>query len=307
MLLAPVALFTYNRPEHTLKTLEALSKNPLAENTDLYVFIDGAKKPEDQKNINEVEQIIKSKKWCGRVIIKKSEKNLGLFNSVTKGINSVLENHDKIIVLEDDLITAQGFLTYMNKALDKYASTKKVMHISGYQYPVKFEGKESLFHRRTTSWGWATWKDRWAKFEMDADKLKEEVIKKSIKQFNIDGTTNRFGMLEKEQNHIMKSWAIRWAATVFINNGLVLWPYKSLIQNIGHDGSGVNCDPTEWYTVNFDPELFINDFPEQIKEDEAYLKVIKSYYNKMNKSERESFRKLKYYIKRLMDFAFESA
>ena len=41
---APVILFTYNRPEHTRRTIEALAKNELAQDTELFVFSDAAKK-----------------------------------------------------------------------------------------------------------------------------------------------------------------------------------------------------------------------------------------------------------------------
>ena len=51
---APVVLFTYNRPEHTRNTIEALAKNQLADQTDLYVFSDAAKKAGD---VGKVEQI----------------------------------------------------------------------------------------------------------------------------------------------------------------------------------------------------------------------------------------------------------
>jgi hypothetical protein len=40
---APVALFVYNRPDHTARMLEALAANGLAADTDVTIFCDGAK------------------------------------------------------------------------------------------------------------------------------------------------------------------------------------------------------------------------------------------------------------------------
>jgi len=41
--LAPIVLFTYNRPWHTMQTVEALKKNELAQESELFIFSDGWK------------------------------------------------------------------------------------------------------------------------------------------------------------------------------------------------------------------------------------------------------------------------
>ena len=51
---APVALFVYNRPEHTRRTIASLQKCSLAERTQLYVFSDGPKDEADQIKVAEV-------------------------------------------------------------------------------------------------------------------------------------------------------------------------------------------------------------------------------------------------------------
>jgi len=40
MSLAPIILFAYNRPDHTRRTLEALSANLLADQSELFIFAD---------------------------------------------------------------------------------------------------------------------------------------------------------------------------------------------------------------------------------------------------------------------------
>ena len=37
------------------------------------------------------------------------------------------------------------------------------------------------------------------------------------------------------------SWAIVWYLSVFMRQGLTLFPIRSLVGNIGFDGSGTNC------------------------------------------------------------------
>jgi hypothetical protein len=53
--LAPIALFVYNRLEHTKKTLETLKRNILAEKSELYVFSDGLKRKKDEKKLEKLE------------------------------------------------------------------------------------------------------------------------------------------------------------------------------------------------------------------------------------------------------------
>ena len=55
---APVILFTYNRPEHTRRTIEALAKNELAQDTELFVFSDAAKKEADRGKVQEIRDYV---------------------------------------------------------------------------------------------------------------------------------------------------------------------------------------------------------------------------------------------------------
>jgi len=41
--LAPIVLFVYNRPDHTRQTVEALQKNELAKESELFIYSDAAK------------------------------------------------------------------------------------------------------------------------------------------------------------------------------------------------------------------------------------------------------------------------
>ena len=113
MSLAPIVLFVYNRPQHTLKTLEALMQNELAEMSELFIFCDGPKADatkQDQERINEVRELVKKKNWCKKVIIRESQVNKGLADSIVAGVTEIVNRYGKIIVLEDDIVTSKGFL-----------------------------------------------------------------------------------------------------------------------------------------------------------------------------------------------------
>ena len=111
--LAPIVLFVYNRPKHTRQTLEALAQNELASESVLYIYADGPKENANEEVISlisETREVVKSKKWCKEVQIIESNINKGLAESVILGITEVINKHEKVIVLEDDLIISPYFL-----------------------------------------------------------------------------------------------------------------------------------------------------------------------------------------------------
>lgn len=241
--LAPIVLFVFARPHHTRRTLELLARNALAKQSLLYIFADGLPKDaslEKIKSICEVRDIIRLKKWCGRVEIFESGVNRGLAASILRGVQFATKRHGRAIVLEDDLETSSGFLTYMNDALDTYEKDRRVMQVSGFNVKTKRWAPETGFLRVSTSWGWATWDRAWQFYNNDAAALLEQ-IRPRREQFDLDGCSFHFEELERNVNGDLETWAVRWYASIFLNNGLCLYPRKSLVRNIGFDGTGENC------------------------------------------------------------------
>lgn len=243
---APVILFVYNRPEHTRSTLESLSANAGAGETDLYIHCDGAKaeaSEQERECVRQVRSIIREKPWCGRVTIIESETNRGLGPSIVQGVREVLARHGSVIVLEDDLLLAPGFLRYMNDALRCYENDDEVMHVSGYMFPVKAELPETFFLRLTSSWGWATWQRAFAKYEPDAGKSLERLEQQNLLgTFNLDGAYDYVAQLRANAAGRLQTWAVRWYASLLLNGGLGLFPRQTLVKNIGFDGTGTHCD-----------------------------------------------------------------
>jgi len=256
--LAPIAFFAYNRPDHTRQALEALSRNRLADESALFIFIDGPKagaSDEAKAQLEEVKKIAAEKKWCKEVTINESDTNKGLFKANIEGLTTVINEFGKVIAMEDDVIVSSGFLTYMNDALDFYENTPSVMHVSAFtrtdlQTAVDKIKESTYFFYHTHTWGWGTWKRAWDKFNPDALAVKKAVTAKgNIKKLNMDHTFEFYwGLKAVTKNQF--SWNTIWHSVVFLNDGLCLYPKKSLAQNIGHDGSGTNCLPDERYNMN---------------------------------------------------------
>lgn len=282
--LAPIVLTVYKRPWHTEQTLKALHANDLADQSILYVYSDGPKHlalEEDLKLIEEVRQLVNSKQWCKEVHLVESSENIGLVSSFVKSITEVVNKHGKVIVLEDDQITSKGFLKYMNEALVLYKDDEKVMHVSGYMYPSKFKSKETTFFINVQSCpGWGTWKKAWAHYNHDAkDHLKYFGQNKKLrKKFDIEGHAYYFKQLELNAGPVHYSWAVRWYASCLRAEGLSLFPARSLVKNIGLDGTGEHCDPTNMYDVETVDYLAIQKIP--LIENKKIRKSVDLFYKK---------------------------
>lgn len=245
MALAPIIVFGYNRPWHLEQTLEALSRNELANLSDLFIFCDGPKpdaSAEQLQQIGQTRMIAHKKIWCKSVSVIESDVNRGLATSIITGVTEIVQRFGTVIVLEDDMITSPGFLRYMNDALRTYKDDPKVMHITGYMFPVKHQDRlpETFFYEVPQCWSWATWDRAWQYFSDDIDAL-YDYWSNDWKRFNHWGDHSLQDQLEANHNRTLRTWFVKWHAMVLKMDGLTLWPHKSLVHNIGFDGSGENC------------------------------------------------------------------
>jgi hypothetical protein len=248
---APIALFTYCRLDHTVRTLESLARNYLAKDSDLIVFSDAANSEAQDNKVQEVREYINKIKGFKSVTIVEREVNLGLAGSIIDGVTSIVNKYGRIIVLEDDMVTSKYFLTYMNEALEKYADDERVVSIHGYVYPVKQSLPEAFFLPGADCWGWATWSRGWTYFNSDGQFLLDELKRrKLIRAFDHNGAFHFYKMLEGQVKGINDSWAVRWYASAFLAGKLTLYPGRSLVHNIGNDGSGTHCGESTDFDTN---------------------------------------------------------
>lgn len=245
---APVAIFVYNRMDHLKKMMDLLEKNLLVTESELYIFSDGGKNEADTEKVKGVRQWIheyEKKSQFKTVHIFEKEHNCGLANSIINGVSQIFEKHDRVIVLEDDLLVAKFFLKYMNEALDYYEKEKNIWSISG--YTPNLEGlltyeKDVYLNYRPYSWGWATWKNRWELVDWQVKNYKRERFNRNIRKKFMRGGNLMPSMLRAQMNGKVDSWYVRWAYEASKRDMLTVYPAKSLVQNIGLDGSGTHCD-----------------------------------------------------------------
>jgi len=239
---APIALFVYNRQYHTQRTVEALQQNELAKESDLIIFSDGPRLEVQAEKVDKVREYIRQIDGFKSVTIVERKANFGLARSIIDGVTMTVSKYGRIIVLEDDMVTSRFFLTYMNEALEKYATNERVVSIHGYVYPVVQPLPEAFFLPGADCWGWATWSRGWACFNSDGQFLLDELKRrKLIGAFDYNGAYLYSKMLEGQIKGTNDSWAVRWYASTFLAGKLTLYPGRSLVHNIGNDNSGTHC------------------------------------------------------------------
>jgi len=247
MAFSPVVLFVYNRPWHTKQTVEALQKNKLAEESELFIYSDAAKNGAAEQAVSEVRDYIGSVDGCKSVTIIEREKNWGLADSIIDGVTTIINQYGRVIVLEDDLVTSPYFLKFMNDALDTYKGVENIYSITGFSFSSRFMrfprdfDDDVYLNIRPMSWSWGTWKSEWEGVDWDVLDFNDFIASlKKTDQFN-QGGTDLTKMLKMQMNGQLDSWYIRWTYDAFKKGKLTVYPRVSFINNVGHDNTGVHC------------------------------------------------------------------
>jgi hypothetical protein len=281
---APIVVFAYNRTDHLSRTLAALAANELALGTEVTIFCDGPKSSEAREAVEATRAVARSARGFKSLRTVERDANMGLANSVIAGVTEICGAHGRVIVVEDDLVTAPTFLRFMNDALDRYEHDSRVGSIHGYWYPVDKPVPETFFLRGASCWGWATWSRGWQVFERDGAKLLNELRSRGLtRAFDLDGAMAYTKMLEAQIAGRNNSWAIRWHASTFLAGLLQLSPGRSLVRNIGFDGSGTHCDDSGAFDVSpVGAPVQLRDIP--VEQSEVARAALIHYYNTTRRS-----------------------
>jgi GT2 family glycosyltransferase len=252
---APVALFVYNRPDHTRQTVAALAANRFADETPLHVFSDAPRHEVSRQSVEDVRSFIRTITGFQSVTIIERPTNYGLARSIIDGVTGLCEKYGCVIVVEDDLVTSSRFLSFMNEALTCYERDARVVQISGHiaHVPEFARRTEALFVPFVTSWGWGTWERAWKLFEPSAqgwEKIRDDGALR--KRFNLDDHFDYATMLQMQLDGKIDSWAIRWYLSVFLKGGMALFPPRSFVRNIGFD-SGTHGSRVLRWTLSRQP------------------------------------------------------
>ncbi|MFD2570789.1 hypothetical protein ACFSUS_09110 [Spirosoma soli] len=289
--LAPILIFTYKRYDTLYHTISALQKNILAKESCLFIFSDSPKTSEDLDKVIEVRKFVKNISGFKEIVIHEADENTGLANSIINGVSQVINNYGKAIVLEDDLVTSENFIMYMNQALDYYLYNEKIFSISGFTMPLNILNRQDIyFTMRASSWGWATWKDRWNVIDWTVhDYLDFKSNSKDRVLFNKMGSDLSF-MLDRQMAGKINSWAIRWCYHQFKHGLYTVYPATSKVLNIGletPEATHTNERYNRFKTTLDTSDCTVFNFHTDIKLDE---KIIKQFVRPYSVPERIKYK-----------------
>lgn len=291
--LAPIIMFVYNRPDMTQNTLNSLVQNKEAQESDIFIFADGPKVDMPAvklENLKKVRALLAQQKGFKSITIRTSEVNRGLAYSVIAGVTEVVNQYGKAIIVEDDRTLSPYFLQFMNDALTVYEEDEKVSSIGSWNYfYLPPENAENFFLRHPDVGAWATFKRAWDLFNPDADYLIQEIKRKNMaKAFNMENSIDLMKMLYRQKNGQVDSWAVRWTASVMLQDKLTFYPQRSLSSDDGQtEGTHFKGDEL-FYGKNLElsqTPIIVRkktpvETPEAVK---AYVRYHKKHHSLLNK------------------------
>jgi hypothetical protein len=242
--LAPIALFVYNRPEHTARTIAALARCPEAPRCDLHVFADGPRQGQPTAAVEQTRRVARSAVGFRSVTVVERERNMGLSRSIIQGVSEVLAGADRAVVMEDDLEVQADFLVFLNAALEHYRERSEVWSISGYMYPVVLDpafGCDCLLYRRFSCWGWATWADRWSRVGWNVPAREDFLGHRDLFRLMSRAANDLPEIMLDRIDELNDSWSILFTYAQVQAGGFSVHPVRTLARNTGFDGSGTHA------------------------------------------------------------------
>jgi hypothetical protein len=291
----PIAVFTYNRPDHARRALKALERCSHLDECEVFIYSDA---PQRTGHVTGVEQTRKAihewaNKHSARVV--QRDVNLGLARSIVDGVTTLTSIYERVIVLEDDLVVSPDFIQYMLGGLERYRDDEQVMQISGFMYNVGMQSpKDAFFLPSTSTWGWAIWERAWKHFDWDASGAAELLANANwCQDFDMRGSYPYSTLLSQRLRGENDSWGVVWYYCVYQRNGLVLFPGRSLVWNGGFDGTGIHSGRRRFSQPalrEFEQPRYTNQirYPDQTAVDEVMMEATRQFLRHLQVSGKPS-------------------
>ena len=274
-----IGVIAYSRPDHLKKLFSSLRDQGVQ---NFSVFVDGSDDYSIRKKQEKIFELINKIDWAKVKLIVRP-KNLGLRRSIITSVTEILSEYESVILLEDDTIPKPGFFEYMVKVLNDYRQYPHIRGVCGYQIPTLFTNTShinSYCLSRFIPWGWGTWRDRWLDYETNIHTLINKVLESGIKDELPEDIKTYIGNDPSflDSNEV---WSINWSLIHYLTNTYSVFPSRSLISNIGFDGTGVHCAETNEFDIN-DNNNLVNEIniEEKPEFNSKYDGIVNAYLEK---------------------------
>ena len=272
-----IAVFAYNRPSHLRRVLIALEDYKINK---IFVFLDGPRNINDKINQKEIKYTLNRNKRI-KITLVTRKKNFGLKKSIISGLDFLSNFYKKIIIIEDDCIPRKEFFAFINANFKFNLMRDEVACICGYQSPnihnEKSKKISTLLLNFFIPWGWAILSKSWLEYRKNFKFIlkKKNLLKKKIPKILLK-------LIEINEKN-KKIWSIDFMVYNFIKKKFYIFPSKSLVKNIGFDGSGINSKISFNFNTRYSPSNNMECNPvtkkKFINEQKKFiLKNLKYYY-----------------------------
>lgn len=233
----PLLFLVFNRIDTTKKVFEAIKR---AKPEKLYIASDGPRESVEgeREKVDQVRNFLSENiDWACEVKTKFRAQNLGCKYSVAGAIDWFFQHEESGIILEDDCLPNESFFKFCDTLLDQYKEDKRVWHIAGNNFHKgwKRNPEEDYYYSYYGSiWGWATWRDRWEKYDVEMESYQQEEGEKNME--NLFGNKKEAAFRITSFNTIkngLDTWDYQWVYTRLANSGLSIVPNENLVRNLG--------------------------------------------------------------------------
>jgi hypothetical protein len=295
--LAPIGISVYSRLEHIKKTIGALLNNHLASKSILYIFSDAPQKGDEEK-VTAVRKYLRTITGFKEINLFERRDNSRTQNG-RNGIRMMLNEYGRMIFLEEDIVTAPKFLEFMNRSLNFYQDDQRIVSITGYSPPIKppaYYKRDIYLSLRFSAWGFGIWRDRYDRIKMNIEGYEEFLKDKAaVKRFRMGGE-DLLDLLKREAEGEIDALDVKIMFHQFQNNLYTIAPTKSIVQNIGHDGSGVHCKNTNKFDTPLDTSDRLPELEEDIQPNPDIIKRLYAFRSGGNRGLIERFLKRTYLL-----------
>lgn len=250
---APIAVFAFNRPDLLQRTLDALAANIFAAESQVTIFCDGPRTDEERIKTDAVRAVAHAAQGFASVTVVEREQNMGCAASIIAGLTEMFRLHERLIVIEDDIVTSPYTLRFLTEGLARYADNKKIFNIAAWTPPHIVRNLADTYPydvyaipRFNVSGGWASWRDRFDKIDWNVSDYEEFRKSDVLRQAFNEGGDDMAAMLDAQISGKIDAWDIRADYARFKKNMLGINPVRSYALNIGM-GSGTHTTTATTY------------------------------------------------------------
>ena len=249
--LAPIVVIAYNRPIHLRNLLQCLKSAGV---TGFYLSLEELPSTDEGVAIRrQISEIVRAIDWATVSKVDRPNERLGLRRSVETAVTSVLKHHDRVIVLEDDILLSRHALDFVSKALEHFRGSRSIAHVSAYNLvPVDVLARPNFACRRSAyvhSLAWGTWHDKWT---LEPELTRDWRSTLSLKDLRmITGSRAAAFNWSRSFDAVAKgevdSWAVPWLFRLWSTGNHALSPNRNLVAYNGwHTGTH---DTPRWMEI----------------------------------------------------------